>query len=348
MKAIRTGAAILAWTTVSSGHGADLHVPAMYLTVQAAIAEAAPHDRILVAPGVHASPIGTVTKPLTIEGVGGALGCILDGGSASSVPPGMTADVGKGVLTLRGVTVRSGRAWTVASGVFRVERCRFVENGRDSDAGGALAVLSGATLQVVESVFERNRSCCGGAIYCHYAPARLEASGCVFLDNASPFEGGAIHFTSSNSALSGCLFGGNAAPLGGALLRWNGYALIEAQDCKFSLNSSDWNCCVNCTGCATFDRDALLDDCDQDGVGDGLAMLLEPWRDADHSGRLDACECRGDLVGDGVVNAADMAIVLNFWGTNGSQFPGVDIDGDGVVNGSDLAAVLNAWGPCPQ
>ena len=60
------------------------------------------------------------------------------------------------------------------------------------------------------------------------------------------------------------------------------------------------------------------------------------------------CACNADLVVDQTVNAADMAIVLNFWGTNGSQFPGVDIDGDGVVNGSDLAAVLNAWGPCPQ
>jgi hypothetical protein len=58
--------------------------------------------------------------------------------------------------------------------------------------------------------------------------------------------------------------------------------------------------------------------------------------------------CAADIVPDTVVNAADMAIVLNFWGTNGSQFPGVDIDGDGIVNGSDLAAVLNAWGPCPQ
>ena len=60
------------------------------------------------------------------------------------------------------------------------------------------------------------------------------------------------------------------------------------------------------------------------------------------------CACRSDLVADSTVNGADMAIVLNFWGTDGSQFPGVDIDGDGIVNGADLAAVLNAWGPCPQ
>jgi len=60
------------------------------------------------------------------------------------------------------------------------------------------------------------------------------------------------------------------------------------------------------------------------------------------------CRCPSDLIADSTVNAADMAIVLNFWGTDGSQFPGVDIDGDGIVSGSDLAAVLNAWGPCPQ
>ena len=60
------------------------------------------------------------------------------------------------------------------------------------------------------------------------------------------------------------------------------------------------------------------------------------------------CACSADLVIDNTVNGADMAIVLNFWGTDGTQFPGVDIDGDGTVGGSDLAAVLNAWGPCPQ
>ena len=58
--------------------------------------------------------------------------------------------------------------------------------------------------------------------------------------------------------------------------------------------------------------------------------------------------CPGDIVRDGAVNGADLAIILVAWGTSGSQYPGADIDGNGVVDGSDLGAVLAAWGQCPQ
>lgn len=73
--------------------------------------------------------------------------------------------------------------------------------------------------------------------------------------------------------------------------------------------------------------------------GSGLASLLignpevtlpEPAR------------CVGDLNGDAVVNAADLAILLGAWGTGGS-----DLDGDGVVTAADLAVLLGAWGDCP-
>jgi len=46
-----------------------------------------------------------------------------------------------------------------------------------------------------------------------------------------------------------------------------------------------------------------------------------------------------DLNGDGVVNAADLTILLGAWGTSG---PG-DINGDGVVNAADLTILLGAW-----
>jgi len=46
-----------------------------------------------------------------------------------------------------------------------------------------------------------------------------------------------------------------------------------------------------------------------------------------------------DLNGDGVVNAADLAILLGNWGTNGQG----DIDGDGSVGAPDLAILLGAW-----
>ena len=47
-----------------------------------------------------------------------------------------------------------------------------------------------------------------------------------------------------------------------------------------------------------------------------------------------------DLNQDGVVDAADVAMLLNNWGGTGVG----DVDASGTVDGGDLAALLNAWG----
>lgn len=48
-----------------------------------------------------------------------------------------------------------------------------------------------------------------------------------------------------------------------------------------------------------------------------------------------------DLNGDGVVDGADLGILLGAWGT-----PACDLDGNGVVDGADLGIVLGKWGSC--
>lgn len=53
--------------------------------------------------------------------------------------------------------------------------------------------------------------------------------------------------------------------------------------------------------------------------------------------------CAGDLDGDNVVGAADLAIVLGQWGTAGTA----DMSGDGIVDAADLGLLLGAWGACP-
>ncbi|MFO0873626.1 MAG: hypothetical protein U0575_06595 [Phycisphaerales bacterium] len=64
---------------------------------------------------------------------------------------------------------------------------------------------------------------------------------------------------------------------------------------------------------------------------------------------LPAPECPADLAPpggapDGMVNGADLGILLSSWG----PCPGcaADINGDGVVDGSDLGLLLAAWGAC--
>ncbi|MSR41442.1 MAG: hypothetical protein EXS10_06025 [Phycisphaerales bacterium] len=56
----------------------------------------------------------------------------------------------------------------------------------------------------------------------------------------------------------------------------------------------------------------------------------------------DACEtASADLNGDGVVNAADLAMLLNSWGACAAC--SADLTGDAVVDAADLALLLNAW-----
>ncbi len=47
----------------------------------------------------------------------------------------------------------------------------------------------------------------------------------------------------------------------------------------------------------------------------------------------------GDLNGDGIVNGADLAILLGAWGGRGPA----DLNGDGIVDGADLAILLGNW-----
>ena len=59
-----------------------------------------------------------------------------------------------------------------------------------------------------------------------------------------------------------------------------------------------------------------------------------------------ASACPADITGNGVVDAADLGILLAVWNTNGKSNPEADINGDGTVNASDLGMLLGSWGLC--
>jgi len=79
------------------------------------------------------------------------------------------------------------------------------------------------------------------------------------------------------------------------------------------------------------------------GVGGGVAQGVLPGAISVQISK--PIGCLGAINGDGVVNGADLAILLGAWGPN----PGSpsDLNGDGVVDGVDLSILLSAWGPCP-
>ena len=60
----------------------------------------------------------------------------------------------------------------------------------------------------------------------------------------------------------------------------------------------------------------------------------------------DAPPCVADIVTDGVVNGADLALLLVNWGPCAGSTCIADIDRSGTVDAADLTAVLVAWGSC--
>lgn len=82
-------------------------------------------------------------------------------------------------------------------------------------------------------------------------------------------------------------------------------------------------------------------DCDNDGACDAEEILN--GEEIDVNGNLipDSCEARpGDINLDGVINAADLSLLLDKWATSDAS---ADIDGDGVVSAADLSLLLAAW-----
>lgn len=91
------------------------------------------------------------------------------------------------------------------------------------------------------------------------------------------------------------------------------------------------------------------------GVGIDLATLQLEWirfvrvRGASVSGQSPEVDAFADvspegaiedLNGDGVVGAADLAMLLGAWGTRGNA---ADFDGDGSTGATDLARLLSVW-----
>jgi hypothetical protein len=54
------------------------------------------------------------------------------------------------------------------------------------------------------------------------------------------------------------------------------------------------------------------------------------------------CVCPGDIDANGIVDAADLSLLLGSWGDVGPA----NLNGLGVVDAADLSILLGGWGPC--
>ncbi len=106
---------------------------------------------------------------------------------------------------------------------------------------------------------------------------------------------------------------------------------------------SAWRDCLLLGGVGI---DAMMEDCNDNGVDDWFDILNGTSLDANGNTTPDECECAGDIDGDGFVGLADLSALLTDFGLAGDDLPG-DLDGDGFVGLADLSLLLENFGlPC--
>ena len=60
---------------------------------------------------------------------------------------------------------------------------------------------------------------------------------------------------------------------------------------------------------------------------------------------MPAPPCPADMNGDGIIDSADLGILLAYWGPKRNNG---DVNGDGVTDAADLGLLLASWGNCPS
>ena len=77
-------------------------------------------------------------------------------------------------------------------------------------------------------------------------------------------------------------------------------------------------------------------------VDDDLDASDDP-QEGEIDEQFDGIDCPADLNGDGVVDSADLGLLIAAWNTADAD---ADINGDGAVDAADLGLLVGAWGDC--
>lgn len=189
-----------------------------------------------------------------------------------------------------------------------IDDCDFNDNL--AIQGGAIdsrADSTAPTLTITGSSFTGNTGFVYGGAITIRSPGVNTIDDCTFTDNSAASGGALRVYQGGSASLSGSTISGNTAETGGGALLETGVLVVEES-----------------TFCANTPED-----------------LVGPWTDA--GGNILRCPppVFGDLNGDGVVNGADLGLLLGAWGS----CPGcpADLNGDGIVDGADLGILLSTW-----
>jgi len=334
-----------------------VNVPGQFPTIQAAI-DAAPTNvmRIVaVAPGTYQGPIAFNGKPVRVRGSHASQTIIQGTGGASLSVVRFTGGE-PAIAALERVTVRGGQTGTpfpgfpsslVGGGVFLYQtaasvRDCTVEGNVSGSGGGIYAVQSTGSISNC-TVRNNLAGSGGGGIQIVSSPMRV--SDTVVETNDSVSVGGGMVIGFSQPVLQRCVIRNNRSSNAGGGIWWKATAdpaaLLTMESCELTGNVSD----TSAGGIAVIDDSSVSKLSLQSTTVCGNTPRPNVSGRWTNLGGNQVCDCAGDLSADGVVNGADLGLLLAAWGpcSGGCQ---ADLNADGVINGADLGALLATWGPC--
>lgn len=202
--------------------------------------------------------------------------------------------------------------------------CRFDRNDAQAYGGAVHAAYSGNVTLIDCALVNNIAGLNGGAVAClghAKAPTSVLLSGCQIEGNIALASGGGVDSRTATVAIENCTITQNLS----------GPATGSGGGCRFELSEAS----------------SILDSVICANTPDQVAGSFQ-----DDGGNSIQAECPGECIADinddGIVDGADLTLVLGEWGdcpTEG-ECP-ADLTGDGIVDGADLTIVLGAWGPCP-
>jgi hypothetical protein len=360
MKTVATVLFALNLVTGSALAQVTRHVPADFPTIQAAINAAVDGDTVLVAPGTYFENINFGQKRIEVRSEAGMEMTTIDGSLSGSTVL-ISGSVHTNTTRLEGFTVRGGAqtggscgergtALGVASASPTIAHCRFVANTTAPSGAAVVTTTSSANPVFVQCEFLGSPGInrCLLKSMCSSSPTVLESRFEDLWSGPDEWPHSIMQHLGGHMTIDQCVITFATDSIGEMFfVYWNTSLTVTNSVMEFSGGQSvglAWlhtpavtvNISGNSFNCV--DPDQLFR---FTGSGHTINLAKSNAFTFDCCGEPAPClACPGDLNDDGIVNGADISIMLGFWGLNGKP---VDAD----INGDGLAMLLSSWGKCP-
>ena len=224
------GASVVALALVGAADAADLHVPAQYPTIQAAVSAAVTGDVVLVAPGTYNQQVTIDGKAITVRSTGTASNTKIDRVNAAG-DVFTIRNIATGAVTIQGITVLR-----TASDAVDVENSTLnLANFRVLNSSRAVMIGTGAQVQAndLQCLFLTGGS--GAGCWLSTPTSRLVAVDCAF-QGISGGNGNCLLLSDGASvSLEDNFFGSNSGSDG--CIRLDGSSTLTASNCRWQSNN---------------------------------------------------------------------------------------------------------------